>query len=48
MRLRGLKPLGNRVLLEPLEKEEPTSSGIILPDSAKGRARCWPLALVGF
>lgn len=30
-----LKPLGNRVLIEPLEAEEVTKAGIILPDSAK-------------
>jgi chaperonin GroES len=28
-------PLGERVIVEPLEKEETTSSGIILPDTAK-------------
>ena len=30
-----LKPLGNRVVLQYQEVEEKTSSGIILPDSAK-------------
>jgi len=30
-----LKPLGNRVLIEPLKAEEITKAGIILPDSAK-------------
>ena len=30
-----LKPLGSRVLIEPLEAEEVTKSGIIIPDSAK-------------
>ena len=30
-----LKPLGNRVVLQELEAEEKTPSGIILPDSAK-------------
>lgn len=30
-----LKPLGDRVLIEPLEAEEVTKSGIIIPDSAK-------------
>ena len=30
-----LKPLGDRLLVEPIEQEETTSSGIILPDSAK-------------
>jgi len=30
-----LKPLGSRILIEPLKAEEVTKSGIILPDSAK-------------
>lgn len=30
-----LKPLGDRVLVEPLAAEEVTKSGIVLPDSAK-------------
>ncbi len=30
-----LRPLGDRVLVLPLEKEEKTKSGIFLPDSAR-------------
>lgn len=30
-----LRPLSDRVVVEPLEKEEKTASGIILPDTAK-------------
>lgn len=30
------KPLGARVLLRPVEREEATASGIVLPDTAKG------------
>jgi len=30
-----LKPLGDRVLVEPLEKEEVKKGGIIIPDTAK-------------
>ena len=30
-----LKPLGDRVLIEPLAAEEVTKAGIIIPDSAK-------------
>jgi chaperonin GroES len=30
-----IKPLGNRVLLKPMEAEEKTKSGIYIPDSAK-------------
>jgi len=31
----NLKPLGDRVVVEPLDKEEKTTSGIILPETAK-------------
>ena len=31
----SLKPLGNRVVVEPLEQEEITSGGIVLPETAK-------------
>jgi chaperonin GroES len=31
----SLKPLGNRVLVETIEQEAKTPSGIIIPDSAK-------------
>lgn len=30
-----LKPLGDRLVVEPREREETTSSGIILPETAK-------------
>jgi len=30
-----LQPLGDRVLVKPIEKEEKTKSGIYLPDTAK-------------
>ncbi len=30
-----VRPLADRVLIKPLEEEEKTSGGIILPDSAK-------------
>ncbi len=30
-----LKPLGDRVVVRPLEREETTKSGIVLPDTAK-------------
>lgn len=29
----NLKPLGNRVILEPVSKEEKTKSGIIIPET---------------
>ena len=31
----SLKPLGNRVIVEPAEAEEVTASGLVLPDTAK-------------
>ena len=30
-----LKPLGDRVIVEPVEEEATTASGIVLPDTAK-------------
>ena len=30
-----LKPLGNRVVVEPSEQEEVTAGGIVLPETAK-------------
>ena len=35
----NLKPLGDRVVVDPLEKEEKTASGIILPETAKEKPR---------
>ena len=31
----NLKPLGDRVVVEPLEQEEMTASGLVLPETAK-------------
>ena len=31
----GIKPLGDRVLVEPLEEKEVVKGGIVIPDSAK-------------
>ncbi len=31
----NLKPLGDRLLVEPIEQEQTTPSGIILPETAK-------------
>ncbi len=31
----NIKPLSDRVLIEPAQSEEKTSSGIIIPDTAK-------------
>ena len=31
----NLKPLGDRLIIEPIEQEEMTTSGIVLPETAK-------------
>lgn len=31
----NLKPLGDRLVVEPIEQEEMTASGIVLPETAK-------------
>jgi len=31
----NIKPLGDRVVVEPTEKEETTASGLVLPETAK-------------
>jgi chaperonin GroES len=33
--VKNIKPLGDRVLVEPVEGEETTASGIVLPETAK-------------
>lgn len=42
-----LKPLGNRVLLEVVEEETTTPSGIVLPDSAKDKPQFAKVVAVG-
>jgi chaperonin GroES len=32
-----LEPLGDRVIVKPIEREETTKSGIVLPDTVKER-----------
>jgi len=43
----NVKPLADRVLIEPLQAEEKTSSGIIIPDSAKEKPQKGTVAAVG-
>jgi len=31
----NIKPLGNNILVEPLEREQKLPSGLVIPDSAK-------------
>ncbi|MDP3244315.1 MAG: co-chaperone GroES [bacterium] len=42
-----IKPLFDNVLIKPLEAEEKTSSGIILPDSAKEKPQMGEVVEVG-
>ena len=42
-----LKPLGDRVVLKPVEKEERTKSGIVLPDTAKEKPQEGKVLAVG-
>lgn len=43
----NLKPLGERVILEIVEKEEKTSGGIVIPDSAKEMSQEGKVLAVG-
>lgn len=42
-----IKPIDDRVLLEPLQAEEKTASGIIIPDTAKEKPRVGIVLAVG-
>ncbi|MBN2682481.1 MAG: co-chaperone GroES [Bacteroidales bacterium] len=42
-----VKPLGTRVLIKPSEAETTTSSGIIIPDSAKEKQQKGKVLAVG-
>jgi len=43
----NLKPLGDRVVVEPLEQEETTASGLILPETAKEKPQKGTVLAVG-
>jgi chaperonin GroES len=43
----NLKPLGDRVVLKPVEREEKTKSGIVLPDTAKEKPQEGMVEAVG-
>ncbi len=43
----NIKPLFNNILIKPLEAEEKTASGIILPDSAKEKPQIGEVMAVG-
>jgi chaperonin GroES len=42
-----LKPLGDRVVVKPLEEEERTKGGIVLPDTAKEKPQHGEVIAVG-
>ena len=42
-----IKPLADRVLIEPMEAEEKTASGIIIPDTAKEKPQKGTVKAVG-
>lgn len=42
-----LKPLGNRVVVEPVEQEEITAGGIVLPETAKEKPQKGMVISVG-
>lgn len=42
-----LKPLGDRVIIEPIAKEETTASGIVLPETAKEKPQEGKVVAVG-
>ncbi|MEK6221826.1 MAG: co-chaperone GroES [Chloroflexota bacterium] len=42
-----LKPLGNRVVIEPIEQEEITAGGIVLPETAKEKPQKGAVLAVG-
>jgi chaperonin GroES len=43
----NLKPLGDRIIVEVLEEEETTVSGIVLPDTAKEKPQRGTVLAVG-
>ncbi len=43
----NLKPLGDRVVVEPIEQEEMTPSGIMLPETAKEKPQRGRVLAVG-
>jgi len=43
----NLKPLGDRLVVEPIEREERTASGIILPETAKEKPQEGKVLAVG-
>lgn len=42
-----IRPVGDRVVIEPIEKDETTASGIVIPDSAKEKPQEGMIVAVG-
>ncbi len=43
----GIKPLGDRVVIEPIEQESRTESGLYIPDTAKEKPQIGLVVAVG-
>ncbi len=43
----NLKPLGNRLVVEPVEEEDVTAGGIVLPETAKEKPQKGNVLAVG-
>ena len=43
----NLRPLGDRVIVEPIDKEEVTATGIVLPETAKEKPQEGNVLAVG-
>ncbi|MCA9982798.1 MAG: co-chaperone GroES [Anaerolineales bacterium] len=43
----NLKPLGDRLVVEPQEKEEVTASGLVLPETAKEKPQQGTVIAIG-
>ncbi len=43
----SLKPLGNRLVVQPIEEEEITAGGIVLPETAKEKPQKGTVLAVG-
>ena len=43
----NLKPLGDRLIVQPVDEEETTASGLVLPDTAKEKPQKGKVLAVG-
>ena len=44
---RNLKPLGDRVVVEPIEQDTTTASGLVLPETAKEKPQRGTVLAIG-